>query len=262
MNTVQVTTGRASERERQRDMNDSGRRRALPEIVVGYVAVSAVLIGIGMFLTHVIEHSALMAWDVRVIRDLSLHRTAGLIHWSSRWSFMADAPSIVAVGAAVALVCAVRRRWLFVLWIAAVLALELGVFLTVSYTVGRARPEVAHLGSVPSTGSFPSGHIAATIALYGTIALLVRLITRNRLARGLAWIWAVIAAAMVGWARMYRGMHHPLDVAAGALLGAAICVVGWRAFGRPGTTLKSTVRVEDNQSNPHGFNSYESKEHR
>ncbi len=243
-------------------MIESRPRRVLREIIVGYVAVSAVLIGIGMFLTHVIEHSALMAWDVRVIRDLSTHRTAGLIHWSSRWSFMADAPSIVAVGAAVALVCAFRRRWLLVLWIATVLALELGVFLTVSYTVGRKRPEVAHLGSVPSTGSFPSGHIAATIALYGTIALLVHLVTRNRLARGVAWIWAALAAAMVGWARMYRGMHHPLDVAAGALLGAAICVVGWRAFGGPGTILESTVRPADNQSDAQGFNSHESKEHR
>ncbi len=229
-------------------MIDTRRDRVFREIVTGYVVVSVALIGIGMFLTRVIEHSALMAWDGRVIRDLSMHRTAGLIHWSSRWSFMADAPSIVAVGASVALVCAFRRRWLLVLWIAAVLALELGVFLTVSYTVGRARPDVAHLGSVPSTGSFPSGHIAATIALYGTIALLVRLVTPNRLARGVAWIWTALAAAMVGWARMYRGMHHPLDVAAGALLGTAICVVGWRAFGRP--ILESAVRPVEDQRTP------------
>ena len=93
------------------------------------------------------------------------------------------------------------------------LGLELVVFLTVSYTVGRERPNVAHLGSVPSTGSFPSGHIAATITLYGTIALLVHLVTRNRWARVTAWVWTVTAASMVGWARVYRGMHHPLDVA-------------------------------------------------
>lgn len=256
MNTVQMTPGWAADQEGEPYVHESRWRRVLQEIVVGYVAVSAVLIGIGMFLTHVIEHSALLAWDVRVIRDLSMHRTAGLIDWSSRWSFMADAPAIVAVGAAVALVCAFRRRWLLVLWIAAVLALELGVFLTVSYTVGRSRPEVAHLGSVPSTGSFPSGHIAATIALYGTIALLVRVVTHNRWARGVAWGWTVTAAALVGWARMYRGMHHPLDVTAGALLGAAICVVGWRAFGQRETDGAITVRDENSH-----IGSHDSKEH-
>ena len=243
-------------------MNETRRRRVVKEIVTGYVAVSAALIAVGMFLTRVIEHSALMAWDTRVVRDLSMHRTAESIDWSSRWSFLADAPPIVAVGAAAALICALRRRWLLALWIAVVLTLELAVFLTVSYTVGRARPEVAHLGSVPSTGSFPSGHIAATIVLYGTIALLVHLITPNRLARGVAWIWTVLAAAMVGWARMYRGMHHPLDVVAGALLGAAICVVGWRAFGRPGTAQQPAGRNADRQRNANRFNSHESKEQR
>ena len=211
---------------------DQGKfRRPALVIVVGYLTSSAVLIGVGMFLTRAIQHSSVLRWDTRVVRDLSMNRSSTLIHWSSRWSYVADAPTIVAVGALAAFVCATRRRWRFVIWIATVLALELGVFLTVSYTVGRDRPDVAHLGSVPSTGSFPSGHVAATITLYGTIALLLSLATAKRWARSLAWAWTLIAAAMVGWARVYRGMHHPLDVAAGALLGAAMCLVGWRAFG-------------------------------
>lgn len=250
MNTAHIAAGNVSEREGQPDVNETRRLRALREIAVGYAVVSAVLIGLGMLLTHVIERSSLLAWDTRFVRDLSMHRTTALVQWSSRWSFLADAPAIVVVGAAVALVCAVRRRWLHVVWIATVLALELGVFLTVSYTVGRERPDVAHLGSVPSTGSFPSGHVAATIALYGTIALLIHLMTPNRLAHVVAWGWTVTAAALVGWARMYRGMHHPLDVGAGAFLGAAICVVGWRAFGRPQTTGTTGGRRRSGRPTP------------
>ena len=236
MNTVQMATGHVPECEGQPDVNRTRWRRALREIAVGFAAVSAVLIGLGTLLTHVVGRSSLLAWDSRFVRDLSMHRSTALVQWSSRWSFLADAPAIVVVGAAAALVCAVRRRWVHVVWIATMLALELGVFLTVSYTVGRERPDVAHLGSVPSTGSFPSGHVAATITLYGTIALLIHLTTPNRLARGVAWGWTVTAAAIVGWARVYRGMHHPLDVGAGAFLGVAICVVGWRAFGRSEAT--------------------------
>lgn len=255
MNTVELAPGQTSEHRTDTPVNRARPSRVLREIAIGYVSVSALLIALGMFLTRVIQRSSLMAWDTRFVRELSVHRTRALIEWSSRWSFLADAPSIVAVGAAVVLLCAVRRTWLHVLWIATVLALELGVFLTVSYTVGRDRPNVAHLGSVPSTGSFPSGHIAATITLYGTIALLVHLVTRNRWARAVAWAWTAIAAAMVGWARMYRGMHHPLDVGAGALLGAAICAIGWRAFGQ-GTT-GTLGRRSDNH-----ISSNDSKEHR
>ena len=256
MNTVDMAAGQASERRAETNVNRTRRSRALREVAIGYVAVSAFLIAVGMFLTRVIEHSSLLAWDSRFVRDLSMHRTTALVQWSSRWSFLADAPSIVAIGAAVALIGAIRRQWLHVLWLATVLALELAVFLTVSYTVGRERPDVAHLGSVPSTGSFPSGHIAATITLYGTIALLVRLVTRNHWARIVAWGWTLIAASMVGWARIYRGMHHPLDVGAGALLGTAICVIGWRGFG-PGKSGPSAERKTVND-----ISSHDPKEHR
>ena len=256
MNGVQMAPCQSSERGTNTGVNRTRRSRVVREIAIGYVAVSALLIALGMVLTRVIQRSSLMAWDTRFVRDFSLHRTRSFVQWSSRWSFLADAPSIVAVGAAVVLLCAIRRKWLHVLWIATVLALELGVFLTVSYIVGRDRPNVAHLGSVPSTGSFPSGHIAATITLYGTIALMVHLVTRNRWARGVAWAWTVTAATMVGWARVYRGMHHPLDVGAGALLGTAICAIGWRAF-CPGTTGPNTERRSTNH-----VSSNDSKEHR
>lgn len=250
MNSVEVHDGPIPGCESRANLK-AVRTRVLREVVGGFGAISALLIGAGMLFTHVLERSALLAWDGRVVRNLSMDRTTELIRWSSRWSLLADAPSIVAVAAAVALICAVRRRWIYIVWIAVALALELGIFLTVSYSVGRRRPDVAHLGSVPSTGSFPSGHIAATITLYATIAFLIRLTTPNRWARAVAWAWTAFAAVMVGWARVYRGMHHPLDVVAGALLGTAVCLVGWRAFGRAhtpnpspnATTLSTTTRI-------------------
>ena len=123
MNGVEIATIPNSERETGTDVdvNRTTRSHVLREIAIGYVAVSAVLIALGMVLTRVIERSSLLAWDTRFIRDLSMHRTPALVQWSSRWSLLADAPSIVAVGTAVALLCAIGRRWLHVLWIATVL---------------------------------------------------------------------------------------------------------------------------------------------
>ena len=89
--------------------------------------------------------------------------------------------------------------------------------------VKRDRPvlhtEVRFLVPKTEHGSFPSGHTATTFALAGV----------------LAWhfpLWGlplVILAVLVGYSRVYVGVHFLSDVAAAALIGivsAAICVVG------------------------------------
>ena len=191
-------------------------------VTVGYVAISALLVAVGLLIVHPLDGSGLLRWDRNVVRWFADHRTSGLTSLSAFWSKSGDAPTIIAVGVLVALGLAVRRRWHEMVWLGAILAVELGTFLTISYTVGRQRPTVAHLGSVPSTGSFPSGHIAATIVLYGFTVMLLHRFAVPWLIQALAAVSTVIAAISVGWARMYRGMHHPLDVAAGALMGLAV----------------------------------------
>jgi membrane-associated phospholipid phosphatase len=59
------------------------------------------------------------------------------------------------------------------------------------------------------------------LALYGGLALLIGAHVRSRIVGALCWIVAVLATAVIAFARVYRGMHHPSDVLAGALLGLA-----------------------------------------
>ena len=193
-------------------------------VVAGFAVISAVLIGAGLLIDRTLTDTALAEWDRSTVRWFADHRTTTLDTMSKMWSRLADAPSIVAFGLLIAIVLGVRRHWFLVVTTGAILAVELLTFLTISYTVGRERPDVVHLGSVPSTGSFPSGHIAATIVLYGFLAYLLHRFRAPAPLVILAVVWTVVAAAAVGWARMYRGMHHPLDVIAGALMGLAVLV--------------------------------------
>ncbi|MDX3540273.1 diacylglycerol kinase family protein [Streptomyces sp. MB09-01] len=85
------------------------------------------------------------------------------------------------------------------------------------------------MGGAPPTSSFPSGHVGASVALYGGLATLVW----NRV-RG---PWRYVAAAVlvlvppvVGLSRMYRGMHHPSDVAGGLVNGVATLLVMGSVF--------------------------------
>lgn len=108
--------------------------------------------------------------------------------------------------------------------------LEFATFLTVGSLIGRSRPDVETLGSVPSTPSYPSGHTAAALVLYGSLVLVARSISSGSVPR---WIWAisVVIAALVAASRVYDGVHYPTDVFAGMLLGAGALIAAAHASG-------------------------------
>jgi undecaprenyl-diphosphatase len=77
------------------------------------------------------------------------------------------------------------------------------------------------LESLPVNASYPSGHTAAAIAVYGGLALLITSRISSLAPRVFIWLIAVAIPVYVAFARMYRGMHHPLDVLGGVVIGIA-----------------------------------------
>ena len=93
----------------------------------------------------------------------------------------------------------------------------------------RARPEGADELLYSSSLSFPSGHAMATLVFCGVGAyLLVRLLPSK--ARSGPFIVLLLAVPLViGFSRLYLGVHYVSDVIAGFLAGAAwvaVCVSG------------------------------------
>lgn len=106
-----------------------------------------------------------------------------------------------------------RQRGAAMAVVAAVL-LALGINLLISVGVQIPRPHEAGIGhsylAHAADSSFPSDHATVLFAAAWAFAFAGRAAS--------AWLFAGIGL-MVGWARIYLGVHYPLDIFGGALSG-------------------------------------------
>ncbi len=182
--------------------------------------LTVVLLGIGFLLTHPLN-STVGRWDEHVNDQFARHRTSG---WNAVTSVATDSMNtvpVIAIAALLAGFLVLRRRIREAVFLVAALVIEITVFLPVTFVVARPRPAVPRLNATPSTSSFPSGHTAAATVLLVGSAIVVCCCTSKRGLRALSALVAVAAAGIVGFARVYRGLHHPTDVFVGMLFGLA-----------------------------------------
>ena len=207
-------------------------RTPLTLLFVAYTSLALAITGIGVLLVHASFLEPMREWDLSVSEWFVEHRTPTWDTVLTAASTGADSLGIIGVAVLACVFLGFRHRWRDVLLIAGGLGLEAAVFITANALVRRERPPVLTVGEAPTTFSFPSGHIAATIVLYGCLALLVAASVRSRALQALVWLVPVVFATAVGLSRVYRGMHFTTDVVMGALLGMTclwVAVVAARA---------------------------------
>ena len=213
----------------------------LVTIVVGYALLVGLTVAAGLLLTRMlVPVHGFESWDNDVNRWLAERRTPMLTDLSWLGSTLAGGLVIPAVVGALVVVFLVRRKWLLASFTLFVICIESGSYRATTLVVERDRPPVHRLEGLDPTASFPSGHIAATVALYGGLLLLLA----SRVGRRRAWALAVCLtigfALFVGWARMYRGMHHLTDTTAGLAMG--LLALGITVFAARAATAAARAR--------------------
>lgn len=144
---------------------------------------------------------------------------------TSRTSWLTDANLVLNIvgNAGMIIYCVLlflvllRRHWRLALFTAGVNLGALGLTHLIKFLVGRERPEdtLVHVDS----GSFPSGHVSATVAAMVVTAVVL----------GRVWIWvsgSILGVAMM-YSRTYLGAHWLSDTVGGALLGVGLTLLVW-----------------------------------
>jgi membrane-associated phospholipid phosphatase len=197
-------------------------------LIAGLVTIAAVSILLGLLVMHVLVSVGgldLGGADNSVNETMAEHRTGTLTDLSWLGSQVGGAPVLPILVGLVGLVSALARRWRVAAFAVFALATESATYRITTLVVPRDRPGVPRLENLPVDASYPSGHTAASIAVYSGLVLLLTSRFTNSTFRALAWTFAILVATFVALSRMYRGMHHPLDVAGGVVVGIGAVLV-------------------------------------
>ncbi len=145
-------------------------------------------------------------------------------------------PSITNFGSIVAwgLVCGLlfafggeKAKKVAILGLVALFISNVAVF-ALKYLIAEPRPFIALSNVdllVPENEiySFPSGHTASSFSVATVIGLKYSFLVKNKKYR---LIYPLIAfAALIGFSRIYIGVHYPLDVAFGAIVGTIFALL-------------------------------------
>jgi hypothetical protein len=195
-------------------------------LLAAAVVMLLLWVAAGWLTTKLLGDDFLGRFDRRLSRTMAANRTPDLNDTTHYVSYLSDTVTVIVIGAALFVGARLAwKRWRESLFVLAALVGEVSIFVGVTSFVDRNRPAVRHLDAAPPTSSFPSGHTAAAVALYGAIALLASERFRSRVLVWIAAAAAILIPVAVGGARMYRGMHFLTDVVAGAALGAVWLVI-------------------------------------
>jgi membrane-associated phospholipid phosphatase len=230
-------------------------RRLLYHDAAWLPTLAAAAIGVGFLLVdallpvHAIGHT-----DESVNSWFAHHRTSSLNDATFFGSAVGDIPAIPGLVILTAVGSMIERRWRIAAFIVGAILLEVATYRLSSLLVHRERPTVPRLDHLPVNQSYPSGHVAASVTVYIGLAMLMSSYLRVGWLRAFLWGIAVVLPLVVATSRMYRGMHHPLDVTAGALIGfssIAIALLATRAADAAAHLHSSTREPEHEAHRSH-----------
>lgn len=219
-------------------------------LTVALIAIAGLTLGVGLVLEMVQTRAGFARWDDAAARWGAAHTTGTAESVVRVITQFGSTPVVLALCLTVSVVEYRRLPTRAVpAFLFTVVAGQLITTNLIKVAVGRERPQIARLVSA-SGFSFPSGHTAASAAVYAAIALVVGRRRPRRTKALLAGAAGGITVAVAS-SRVLLGAHWLTDVIAGAALGwacFALCSIAYGGrllhFGAPVEAAGAVLATE------------------
>ncbi|WGF87779.1 phosphatase PAP2 family protein [Marinivivus vitaminiproducens] len=164
-------------------------------------------------------------WLLEFVRDVTALGSVGII-------------SMITTAAVGFLLLQGKRGSALLIVVAVIGGLIAGTLLKIGFD--RPRPDFQSTVVRVMTASFPSGHAMNSATAYLTLGVLLARTQRRLRLRIYLVAVAIAMTVMVGYSRVYLGVHWPSDVLAGWAIGSAWAMFCWLVA----TILQQSGRIE------------------
>jgi len=168
--------------------------------------------------------------EVQILTTIAGLRSTSLTELFKIITSFGDLKTVLVLSLVVSLIFLARRKYVYTKLLLLSLALDVIIVYSLKLLIQRARPLSDNLLVVEPDFSFPSGHAFIAVSFYGLLAyLLIKKVKQT-------WLKLLIATAaiclilLIGFSRLYLGVHWPSDVAASLVLATGVVIAITKYF--------------------------------
>ena len=201
-----------------------------PESALGFyllIGFGVLLLGsllFGEIASDVTANEAIVRFDLAVTAALHANTNPTLIQMMLVAS-LAGSQVIIVAAVALGLFFIWHRNGRDLILLTVTVGGEELINLIFKSVFNRPRPIFSDPVALANGFSFPSGHAMASMVFYGLIAYFLMRRSKSILERFLIVLIGLLIVAIIGFSRIYLGLHYPSDVLGGYSAGLA-----WLAF--------------------------------
>lgn len=186
------------------------------EIVIGLV-VNIVFLLLFLFLTHDVLEKEVLFYDRTISSIIYTLRTPLLTTVMSAITNLTNMPAgIILSLIMISLFIRKHKKEALIFSLSLIIVCILNYILKIIFKLPR--PNISPLEAL-SDFTYPSGHAMNNLVLYGLLAFYTFHFTKNKPVSILFAFVAVIWIGLIGFSRIYLGVHYLSDVIAGYLVG-------------------------------------------
>jgi undecaprenyl-diphosphatase len=183
-------------------------------LLLGLAAAIATLIFFGWLTSEVLEGETLHFDEVT---RAAVHQLASpILTTIMRGVSFVGSTLALTIMTAILVVLFVMRKWGREAKLFPITMIGAGLLnVTLKLAFKRPRPVPFFNLSAPETYSFPSGHSLTSACFFGALAAMLTTRVKSRRVQIIIWVLCTLMFLLIGFSRIYLGVHHTTDVIAG-----------------------------------------------